>query len=150
MKTTILTALAVAILSFTSFSQDKQECSANVEALQAQIKMLAEKLGDDEVVEQIEAAQEESIVEAKLEAVERQKITLSDKHPNPYETEQDLTFSIPKDAKEVQLVFSNNLGQTIKTVSVSERGETTLKVYMSEYMLGNYAYSLVVDGSPQS
>ena len=29
-----------------------------------------------------------------------------------------------------------------------DRGETLIKVYMSEYLLGEYQYKLVVDGNP--
>ena len=43
---------------------------------------------------------------------------------------------------------SSALGQTLKKIGIMDRGETLIKVYMSEYLLGEYQYKLVVDGNP--
>jgi len=54
----------------------------------------------------------------------------------------------PADASDVEVVFSNSLGQQIKAIDVSDRGETSIKVFMSQNLKDSYSYLVVVDGFP--
>ncbi len=140
MKSIILSLAGCILLCANVLSQGDSECTANVEALEKQIRILAEELGDNSILEELDAL--------KAEQMSDERITLSEKDPNPYEVSKEIRLSIPNQASEVEVVFLNSLGQKLKTVDIPERGETSIKVYMSEYLLEDYTYELVVDGQP--
>ncbi len=96
-------------------------------------------LGDETIINEVNAIQ--------LERAEA-RFTLSEKDPNPYEVEKEITLTVPESAKQVEVVFINSLGQQIKAMDVPERGETSIKIYMSNYLKDNFNYQLVVDGTP--
>ena len=135
----MLSLTAALVLSFSAFSQTKTECTANVEALEAQIRMLAELLGDETIIAELALIQSEK---------EDDRLTLSENDPNPYEVEHEIVLNIPADASDVEVVFSNSLGQQIKAIDVSDRGETSIKVFMSQNLKDSYSYLVVVDGFP--
>ncbi len=140
MKSIILSLSGVILLCSSLICQNSSECSANVRALEKQILRLAEELGDESILNELVAIQEEEFSDI--------RITLSENDPNPYEFSKEIKLSIPESAGEVEVVFSNSLGQTLKKLHIMDRGETLIKVYMSEYLLGEYQYKLVVDGNP--
>ncbi len=144
MKSIVLSVLGLLCLQFSLTAQDSNECTANVEALQKQIRILATELGDEEMLAELDAMQAEQLAEREL----KQKISICDKDPNPFEVSQEITLSIPEEAQEVEVVFSNALGQQIKVLDIDDRGETHLKIYMAEYLKDSYNYTLVVDGVP--
>lgn len=140
MKTIILYLSGSIILFSNLICQNTPESTDTIKALEKQILLLAEELGDESILNELASFQEGKLTDT--------RITLSDKDPNPYEASNEIKLSIPEYAAEVEVVFSISLGQTIKKLEITDRGETLIKVYMSEYLLDDYQYKLVVDGSP--
>lgn len=66
--------------------------------------------------------------------------------PNPFEDHTLITYSIPAEAKFAQIIFYNTLGQAIKIVDISHKGEGRLNVFGDDLKSGLYTYSLIIDG----
>ena len=55
-------------------------------------------------------------------------------------------FFIPFAAKSASVSISNNLGQTLKIINLSNRGKGELSVSGKELSAGTYYYTLIIDG----
>jgi len=137
MKTTMLSLAAILMLSFSNYAQSSPSCNANVEALELQIRLLAEQLGDQEILDELDAL--------KAEDETLNKITLTEHDPEPFAISDQIDMTIPTDAENVEVVFTNRLGQQLKKISITERGNTTLTIYMSERLKDSYSYSMIMD-----
>lgn len=73
-------------------------------------------------------------------------IILDQNSPNPFAEQTTITFIIPKDVKDAQILFSDDKGSVIKTVQINTRGAGSLLVYASNLSTGIYTYSLLADG----
>lgn len=72
-------------------------------------------------------------------------IILDQNSPNPFAEQTTITYLIPKDVKDAQLIFSDDRGSVIKTVQINTRGVGSLLVYASNLSSGIYTYSLLAD-----
>ncbi len=140
MKLTVLfIALGLGMCTFCS-AQIQSECGPRIMELEEHLRFLARRLGDDSILDELDVIRDADKVE---------RFTLSENDPNPYEIKQEIFLSIPESANDAEVVFSNYLGQQIKALDISgEQGEFSIMVYMSEQLLDNYNYSLIVDGVP--
>ena len=66
--------------------------------------------------------------------------------PNPFAEKTSISYTIPKDVVEAQLLFYDMNGRIIKQVEINERGEGKLTVYGENLQNGVYTYSLIADG----
>lgn len=66
--------------------------------------------------------------------------------PNPFEETTSIGYSVPSDSRNVQIVFTNSLGSTVKKVDVTDTTSGTLNLDADEFKDGIYIYSLVVNG----
>ena len=73
-------------------------------------------------------------------------IILDQSVPNPFKENTVITYTIPKEVMEAQLLFYDMNGRIIKQVDISERGEGKLTVYGENLQNGVYTYSLIADG----
>jgi hypothetical protein len=73
-------------------------------------------------------------------------ILLDQNVPNPFTEKTSISYSLPEDVAEAQIVFSDVRGRVVKTVVLEQRGEGELTAYTATLNKGFYTYSIVVDG----
>ena len=73
-------------------------------------------------------------------------IILDQNSPNPFAEETRITYTIPESVSDAKLLFYDNSGKVLKTVTIEERGEGSLQVYVGNLSSGIYSYSLLADG----
>lgn len=73
-------------------------------------------------------------------------IILDQNLPNPFAENTTITYSIPDDIMEAQLLFYDMNGRIIKQVDITDRGDSKLTVYGNNLEKGIYTYSLIADG----
>jgi hypothetical protein len=73
-------------------------------------------------------------------------IILDQNSPNPFAEKTTITYTIPGDVKDAQLIFSDDNGRVLKTVQITERGQGSMLIYASNLSSGIYTYSLIADG----
>lgn len=73
-------------------------------------------------------------------------IILDQNLPNPFAENTTITYSIPDDVMDAQLLFYDMNGRIIKQVNITDRGESKLTVYGDNLEKGIYTYSLIADG----
>lgn len=67
--------------------------------------------------------------------------------PNPFSGTTIIKYFVPAGVKgEVVMLFSEEKGNTLKTVELTERGTGTVEVQPKELAAGIYTYSIAVDG----
>ena len=74
---------------------------------------LAEKDGDESILKELVAIQEEESSDI--------RIILSENDSNLYEVSEEIKLSIPESSGEPEVVFSNLLGQTLKNRHYGQR-----------------------------
>lgn len=73
-------------------------------------------------------------------------VTLSQNMPNPFTEKTTITFYIPENIIDAQMIFYNMVGKMIKSVVITERGEGTFTVFAPGLSKGIYTYSIFADG----
>ena len=73
-------------------------------------------------------------------------IVLDQNAPNPFSDQTNIHYYIPENAGEVEIIFMDYTGKTIKKVSILEKGEGSVTVYASNLNAGLFSYSIVADG----
>ena len=73
-------------------------------------------------------------------------IILDQNLPNPFAENTTITYNIPDDVMDAQLLFYDMNGRIIKQVDITDRGESSLTVYGDKLEQGIYTYSLIADG----
>jgi hypothetical protein len=66
--------------------------------------------------------------------------------PNPFTESTMITYTLPQNYTKAEMIFTNNQGQLVKTISLNGKGEGRLNVMANDLSHGIYSYSLVVDG----
>jgi len=82
-----------------------------------------------------------------VELKDAQSIVLDQNVPNPFAERTVISFEIPTEVKQAQILFHNEQGKLINTVDVSARGNGQLNVYGADLSSGIYTYTLVADGN---
>lgn len=85
--------------------------------------------------------------ELEVELVNSSAIILNQNVPNPFAEKTIITYFIPDNVKEAQLLFYNDLGLVLKTVDITEKGKGQITVYASNLSSGTYTYTLLADGN---
>jgi hypothetical protein len=73
-------------------------------------------------------------------------IVLDQNAPNPFSNQTDIHYYIPENAGNVEMIFMDYTGKTIKKISIQEKGEGFITVYASSLNAGLYSYSIIADG----
>lgn len=73
-------------------------------------------------------------------------IILDQNLPNPFAENTTISYVIPDDVMNAQLLFYDMNGRIIKQVEINERGNGKLTVYGENLQKGIYTYSLIADG----
>jgi hypothetical protein len=66
--------------------------------------------------------------------------------PNPFNYTTTINYSLPQKFTNAQIVITDKLGNTLRTVNVSGSGKGSVNVNAATLASGAYQYSLIVDG----
>ena len=73
-------------------------------------------------------------------------LKLGDAVPNPFAEHTTISYTLPEEIKQVQIIFYESSGKVLRTVDISTRGNGELTVYAPDLSSGIYQYSLIADG----
>lgn len=73
--------------------------------------------------------------------------TLNQNSPNPFTSNTVISFTIPENVKQAQLVIYDDMGYTVKKFEIHTRGEGKITFQGSNLEKGIYLYSLYTDGN---
>jgi hypothetical protein len=74
------------------------------------------------------------------------RIILNQNIPNPFSDKTVISFFIPEDVDEAQIVVHNDMGILVKTFNIKSRGEGNITFYANNLRKGLYSYSVIADG----
>ncbi|MGB0896360.1 MAG: T9SS type A sorting domain-containing protein [Flavobacteriaceae bacterium] len=66
--------------------------------------------------------------------------------PNPFDATSAIGYYVPHNTDQADIVFSNNLGQIVDRITITQKGEGEVKIDASNYASGMYYYTLYLDG----
>ena len=73
-------------------------------------------------------------------------VRMDQNKPNPFSESTVIGLNIPEKTQKANIFIYDLSGKQIKSILVSERGETNITVYASDLGAGMYIYTLVTDG----
>ena len=73
-------------------------------------------------------------------------VRMDQNKPNPFSESTVIGLNIPEKTQKAHIFIYDLSGKQIKSVPVTERGETNITIYASSLNSGMYIYTLVVDG----
>lgn len=73
-------------------------------------------------------------------------VRMDQNKPNPFSESTVIGLNVPEKTQKANIFIYDLSGKQIKSILVSERGETNITVYAGELGAGMYIYTLVVDG----
>ncbi|MCX8479316.1 MAG: T9SS type A sorting domain-containing protein, partial [Chitinophagales bacterium] len=75
------------------------------------------------------------------------EIVLNQNSPNPFAEQTIISYIIPDNVKDANIVFYTLGGTVLKNIRINERGQGQMTVYAENLSAGMYTYSLVADGN---
>jgi len=75
------------------------------------------------------------------------EIVLNQNSPNPFAEQTIISYIIPDNVKDANIVFYTLGGTVLKNIRITERGQGQMTVYAENLSAGMYTYSLVADGN---
>ena len=75
-----------------------------------------------------------------------QSANLEQNQPNPSAQSTTIRYFIPDKVSNAAIKITNASGQTIKSINLSQKGSTQIKIQTGDIAGGTYFYSLIVDG----
>ena len=73
-------------------------------------------------------------------------IVLMQNVPNPFKEQTVISYFIPDNLTDVSIIFTDNLGNIIKNVPITEHGNGQLTVYAQDLSSGIYTYTIISNG----
>jgi hypothetical protein len=92
-----------------------------------------------------EGEDEAAVNKINVELTSMQVIVLEQNVPNPFAEQTSISYYLPEDITGAQIVFTDILGNTIKTADVKS-GYGVVTVFAANLSSGQYSYSLIVNG----
>ena len=114
----------------------------SIKELSAKVETLEQQLGIQKQTKKVKSATtgiDETPNEIDMVRMDQNK-------PNPFSESTVIGLNIPKKTQKANIFIYDLSGKQIKSIPVSERGETNITVYASDLSAGMYIYTLVVDG----
>ncbi|MFV0467454.1 MAG: tail fiber domain-containing protein [Dysgonomonas sp.] len=65
--------------------------------------------------------------------------------PNPFKENTMIRYTLPESVKKAYLYIYDLQGKQLKSISISERGNSSIIIYGSELSAGTYIYTLIAD-----
>jgi hypothetical protein len=72
--------------------------------------------------------------------------TLSQNNPNPYSSETKISMNPPDHVVSANLMVYSLDGKQLKSISIPDRGDVSVRISGNELTAGMYLYALVVNG----
>jgi hypothetical protein len=92
-----------------------------------------------------EGEDETAVNKINVELTSVQVIVLEQNVPNPFAEQTSIQYYLPEDISGAQMIFTDMLGNTIKTADVKS-GYGVVTVFAANLSSGQYSYALVVNG----
>ena len=73
-------------------------------------------------------------------------VRMDQNKPNPFSESTVIALNIPEQAQTANIFIYDMSGKQVKSIPVTEHGETDITVYAADLSAGMYIYTLVVDG----
>ena len=73
-------------------------------------------------------------------------VVLNQNTPNPFAEQTVISYNIPQDANQAQILFYDQNGRLIQTSTISTKGVGYLTVFASDLSSSTHNYTLVIDG----
>jgi hypothetical protein len=67
-------------------------------------------------------------------------------NPNPFSADTEIKMSVPETTRQAQLIVYNMEGKQLKNFEVTDRGDTSVRIFANDLAAGIYLYALIVDG----
>jgi hypothetical protein len=74
------------------------------------------------------------------------RIVLNQNTPNPFNDKTVISYFIPENVKQAQILVYDDMGTLVKRFDIKSKGEGTITFYPNNSRKGIYSYSLVADG----
>ena len=74
------------------------------------------------------------------------RIVLNQNSPNPFTDRTVISYFIPQDIKQAQLLIYDGMGILIKKVDIKTKGSGSITLYGSNLRKGLYSYGIIADG----
>ena len=74
------------------------------------------------------------------------RIVLNQNSPNPFTDRTVVSYFIPQDIKQAQLLIYDGMGILIKKVDIKTKGSGSITLYGSNLRKGLYSYGIIADG----
>ena len=78
--------------------------------------------------------------------VSNESFVLKQNVPNPFTNQTLISYTVPENVREAQLVVYDNKGNLVKKIDLQARGEGNVTLYTSSLQKGIYTYSIIADG----
>jgi endosialidase-like protein len=126
-----------------------------IKAQQKEIDSLSDKLNSlSDKINQIEKAMSQCCnsfsanMQSESSTVDGQQssASLQQNIPNPYNQLTTIGYTLPKIFSSAQIIITDNLGKTIKEISLSHSQQGSVDIKAAMLAFGSYNYSLIVDG----
>ena len=80
-----------------------------------------------------------------IELSSMQVIVLEQNVPNPFAEQTSISYFVPENMNNAQIIFTDMLGSVIKTADI-KTGYGVMTVFASNLSTGQYSYTLLIDG----
>jgi hypothetical protein len=78
--------------------------------------------------------------------VSNESFVLKQNVPNPFTNQTLISYTVPENVGQAQLVVYDNKGNLVKKIDLQARGEGNVTLYTSSLKKGIYTYSIIADG----
>ncbi len=78
--------------------------------------------------------------------VSNRQIQLNQNNPNPFTDKTVITFFIPDDVHQAQIVVYDDMGLLVKKYDIRAKGEGSVTFYSTNNRKRIYLYSIIADG----
>ena len=84
--------------------------------------------------------------DSSIEDTNSQRAILYDNVPNPFSTDTEIKMRLPEKTQQATVIIFNLEGKQLKSFTITNRGETSVKVSSNDLGAGMYLYTLIADG----
>jgi len=84
--------------------------------------------------------------DSSTEDTNSQGVILYDNVPNPFSTDTEIKMRLPEKTQQATVIIFNLEGKQLKSFTVTNRGETSVRVSSDDLGAGMYLYTLIADG----
>lgn len=133
------------IAGFNEQQTQNAELNNRLQQLEQQVQQLQDCIDQSrlcvEPQQRLSGEDEQSVV------LENQSAIILDQNvPNPFAEQTRISFSIPEEVVNAEMIFFDMNGVIINQVQLVDRGNGSITVYGENLSSGVYSYSLVADG----